>query len=196
MNSRWPGLTDPGHSHAYIERFRQLSDSGTDIAGEARLVDAMVARRSRILDAGCGPGRLAGWLAAAGHDVVGVDIDPLLIEAAERDFPGPSYAVGSVTELDADVLGGPFDAVVCAGNVMVFLAPDTEVDALAAMRSVLVPDGFVVVGFHVARYAITRFDDDVRAAGLVVEQRFATWDLRPWRDDSDFAVTVLRNPEG
>ncbi len=195
MNSRWPGLTNPGHSHAYIERFRQLSESGTDIAGEARLVDAMVARGSRILDAGCGPGRLAGWLAAAGHDVVGVDIDPLLIEAAERDYPGPAYAVGSVTELDADALGGPFDAVVCAGNVMVFLAPDTEVEALAAMRSVLAPDGFVIVGFHVARYSVTRFDEHARAAGFAVEQRFATWDLRPWRDDSDFAVTVLRQPE-
>lgn len=195
MDSRWPGLTDPGHSHAYIERFRRMEQSGDDISGEARLVDAMVTRRSRILDAGCGPGRLAGWLSAAGHDVVGVDIDPLLIEAAERDYPGPTYAVGSVTELDADALGGPFDAVVCAGNVMVFLALDTEVAALTSMGSVLAPDGFVIVGFHVARYPLERFDEHVREGGLVVEQRFATWDLRPWREDSDFAVTVLRQPE-
>jgi hypothetical protein len=26
----------------------------------------------------------------------------------------------------------------------------------------------------------------------VLEHRFATWDLRPWRDDSDFGVSVYR----
>jgi len=195
MESRWPGLTDPGHSHAYIERFRRMSESGNDIAGEARLVDAMVGRGSRILDAGCGPGRLAGYLAAVGHDVVGLDIDPLLIEAAERDYSRPRYLVGDVAHLDRAALGDSFDAVICAGNVMVFLAPETEVRALSEMRAVLVPDGFAIVGFHVARYPVATFDDHARTAGFVVEQRFATWDVRPWTDDADFAVTILRNPK-
>ena len=61
----------------------------------------------RILDAGCGPGRLAGYLAAVGHDVVGLDIDPLLIEAAERDYSGPPYLVGDVAHLDRAALGTP-----------------------------------------------------------------------------------------
>ncbi|MDI5944182.1 SAM-dependent methyltransferase, partial [Micromonospora sp. DH15] len=38
------------------------------------------------------------------------------------------------------------------------------------------------------------FAADAVAAGLRLEHRFATWDLRPWRDDADFAVTVLRRP--
>ena len=32
------------------------------------------------------------------------------------------------------------------------------------------------------------------AAGLTLEQRFATWDLVPFSDDADFAVTFLRVP--
>ena len=76
---------DPGHSQWYIERFRALARSGEDIVGEARLIDAMAPRGARILDAGCGPGRVGGYLAAVGHDVVGVDVDPELIEAARQD---------------------------------------------------------------------------------------------------------------
>ena len=56
------------------------------------------------------------------------------------------------------------------------------------------PMGFVVVGFRPGEeLAVDRFDECVAEAGLRVEHRFATWDLRPWHDDADFAVTVLRH---
>jgi hypothetical protein len=35
---------DPGHSHWYIERFRSMASAGQDLAGEARLVDAVAPR--------------------------------------------------------------------------------------------------------------------------------------------------------
>lgn len=57
---RWFTNTKPGHSQWYIERFRTMAREGADLEGEARLIDAMVARGSRILDAGCGPGRVGG----------------------------------------------------------------------------------------------------------------------------------------
>jgi hypothetical protein len=37
------------------------------------------------------------------------------------------------------------------------------------------------------------FDRAVTEAGLRLEHRFATWDLRAWHDDADFAVSVLRH---
>jgi len=87
---------DPGHSARYVERFKLLAAQGRDLHGEARLIDAMVERGSVILDAGCGPGRHAGYLHDAGHRVVGVDVDPALIAAAEVDAPGPDYLVGDL----------------------------------------------------------------------------------------------------
>jgi hypothetical protein len=39
---------------------------------------------------------------------------------------------------------------------------------------------------------VPALDADCAAVGLVVEHRFATWDLRPWHDDAPWAVTVLR----
>ena len=66
---------NPDHSRWYVQRFRQMAAQGADLAGEARLVDAMVTRGSRVLDAGCGPGRVGAELAARGHTVVGVDVE-------------------------------------------------------------------------------------------------------------------------
>ena len=190
---RWFTAHGEGHADWYVERFRKMAAEGADLAGEARLVDAMVPRHSRILDAGCGPGRIAGELHARGHDVVGVDVDPALIAAAEADYPGPRYAVADLASLELD--DAPFDAAVLAGNVLVFVAPDSEPEVLRRMAAHVRPDGFVITGFGTDRgYPLEAFDAHSAAAGLVLEHRFATWDLRPWRDGAPWAVTVLRKP--
>lgn len=186
---------DPGHSHWYIERFRSMARAGDDLVGEARLVDAMAPRGAHILDAGCGPGRLGSYLAAAGHRVVGVDVDPALIQAAEQDHPGPQWLVGDLAELDLPARGitEPFDVVVAAGNVMTFLAPSTRVTVLARLRAHLAPDGRVAIGFGAGRgYEFAQFFDDVKEAGLTPDLLLSTWDLRPFTDDSDFLVALLR----
>ncbi len=188
--------TKPGHSQWYVDRFRTMAAEGEDLGGEARLIDAMLPPRSRVLDAGCGPGRVGAVLHERGHTVVGVDADPVLIEAAEADHPGPRWLVADLAELDlADE--EPFAGAVLAGNVMVFLAPDSEVDVLRRVAAHVQPDGFVVTGFHVDReLSLDGFDRAVAEAGLALEHRFATWDLRAWHDGADFAVTVLRLPSG
>ncbi|MEV6812491.1 class I SAM-dependent methyltransferase [Micromonospora sp. NPDC051296] len=195
--TRWVTDTGPEHSQWYVDRFRRMAAEGVDLAGEARLVDALVPPRSRILDAGCGTGRVGAELAARGHTVIGVDADPVLIEAARADHPGPRWLVADLTELDLVAAGEPepFDAAVLAGNVMAFVAAGTEGAVLRRVAAHLRPDGVVAVGFGTDRgYPLTDFDADVAGAGLWLEHRFATWDLRAWRDDADFAVSILRRP--
>ncbi|ATO13542.1 SAM-dependent methyltransferase [Micromonospora sp. WMMA2032] len=195
--TRWVTDTKPGHSQWYVDRFRRLAAEGADLAGEARMVDALVPPGSRILDAGCGTGRVAAALAARGHTLVGVDADPTLVEAARADHPGPRFLVADLAELDLPGQGEPepFDAAVVAGNVMTFVAPGTEPAVLARIAAHVRPDGVVVVGFGTDRgYPVADLDADAVAAGLRLEHRFATWDLRPWRDDAEFAVTMLRRP--
>ncbi|WP_110183395.1 class I SAM-dependent methyltransferase [Nocardioides solisilvae] len=189
---RWFTDTKESHSEWYVERFRTMAAEGADLDGEARMVDAMLPRGARVLDAGCGPGRLAGALARRGHDVWGVDVDPVLVEAAEVDHPGPTYRVADLATLDLGT--DPFDLVVSAGNVMLFLAPDTERAVLARLREHLRPGGRLVIGFRRDPDAYTwdRLDADALALGLTRDHRFGTWDLEPWTEESDFAVTVLR----
>ena len=195
--SAWVRMTqeDPGHSAGYVQRFRDLAAQGMDLVGEARLVDAMLQRGSRVLDAGCGPGRVGGHLHEVGHDVVGVDVDPVLIAAAEEDHPGPRWLVGDLAELDLPAVGiaGPFDAIVCAGNVITFLAPSTRGAVLERLLAHLRPDGRAAIGFGAGRgYEFGEFLADAREAGWEPDLLLSTWDLRPFTPDADFLVAVLR----
>lgn len=191
---------DPGHSDWYVERFRALARDGVDIVGEARTVDAMLARGSRVLDAGCGPGRVGAHLHAVGHVVVGVDIDPVLIAAAVADHPGPMWLVADLATLDLPARGipelsEPFDAVVCAGNVMAFVAPSSRRAVLERMHRHLLPGGRAILGFGLDRgYPTAEFRADAAAVGFREDLLLATWDLRPFDETGDFLVAILRRP--
>jgi len=180
---------DPEHSRRYIQRFRDLAAGGMDLGGEARMIDAMVGRGSRILDAGCGTGRVGGFLLEAGHEVVGVDLDPELIAVARAEHPKGEWHVGDLAELD---LPGNFDAVVCAGNVITFVAPSTRVEILRRLGAHVRPQGRVAVGFGADRgYEFSAFLADAETAGLRPELLLSTWDLRPFTPESDFLVALL-----
>lgn len=185
---------DPGHSQRYADRFRDLAASGVDVVGEARLVDAMVGRGARVLDAGCGSGRVGGYLHRMGHTVVGIDGDSVLIRAAEQDYPGPIWLTGDLAELDLPAHGipEPFDVIVSAGNVMAFLAPSTRREVLTRLRAHCAADGRVVVGFGAGRgYPFEEFLVDTKWAGLEHDVLLSTWDLRPFTESSEFLVAVL-----
>lgn len=139
-------------------------------------------------------------LARLGHEVVGVDVDPVLIDAAEEDHPGPLWLVDDLAELDLGSRGvtDGFDAIVCAGNVMTFLAPSTRREVLTRLGRHLRDGGRVAVGFGAGRdYTFDEFLADVEGADLVPEVLLGTWDLRPFTDDSGFLVAVLgrRDPD-
>jgi SAM-dependent methyltransferase len=193
----WRRLTaeNPEHSAAYIQRFRDLAAAGQDLVGEARMVDAMLPRGARVLDAGSGTGRIGGFLASVGHEVVGVDGDAVLVAEAEREHPAARWLVGDLAELDLPARGipEPFDAIVCAGNVMTFLAESTRVEVLRRMRAHVRPAGRAAIGFGAGRgYDFDEFLADAREAGWSPDLLLSTWDLRPFGPDSDFLVAVLR----
>jgi ribosomal protein L11 methylase PrmA len=177
-----------------VERFRRLAADGADLVGEARLLDALVAPGSHVLDAGCGTGRVAAELHRRGHRVVGVDVDPVLLDACRADHPGPLWIEADLSRFDlgAEGVAEPFDGIVVAGNVLAFVAAGTEPQVLSRLRAHLSDAGRLAIGFGLDRgYALADFDDHCRSADLTLEHRFATWDLRPFTDDSDFAVSLL-----
>jgi SAM-dependent methyltransferase len=162
--------------------------------GEATFVEALGVRS--VLDAGCGTGRVAIELARRGFDVVGLDADPGMLSAARAKAPELEWIQGDLSDFVLSEADGRrrFDAVVMAGNVMIFLAPGTEGAVLAQVAGHLRPGGLVVAGFQLilGRLALDHYDELAGAVGLTLEGRFATWDRRPWISGGDYAVSVHR----
>lgn len=196
--SGWTRMIEqnPGHSQWYIDRFDAMAASGKDLVGEARFIDALAPRGARILDAGCGPGRHGGWLAERGHQVVGVDGDPILIATAQERHPEVRWVVQDLAVLDLPD-EEPFDVIYAVGNVMTFLHPDTRDQVLAHMARHLKAGGRLVTGHQPARgWAKDDLCAQMEAAGLVVDYVFGTWEMRPYTDASDFVIVVAAKPEG
>src|SRR5690348_2258802 len=136
----------------YGAHFARLIADGADVEGEARLADTLAPRGARMLDAGSGMGRVGAALAARGHHVVGVDFDPEILDQSRRTFPELPLLDSRLDELTPQKLsdaGFPttYDLVVCVGNVMILLAPDTERTVLGNLAALLAPDGLLLVGF-------------------------------------------------
>ncbi|MEU1040608.1 class I SAM-dependent methyltransferase [Streptomyces sp. NPDC005907] len=65
---------------------------------------------SRVLDVGSGTGRPTAWtLAAAGHDVLGVDVSPVMVDIATRQVPRAAFRCADIREVPLDEAS--FDAV-------------------------------------------------------------------------------------
>lgn len=83
----------------------------------------------RVLDYGCGIGRLSKLLTDRQHDVVGVDISPSMRRLAVEYVNSPKFSACSVKELMMS--DEPFDAVVCAWVLQHVLELDDVVELIA-----------------------------------------------------------------
>lgn len=172
----------------YQRRFDRLAERGADVHGEADLV--MAYAPTRVLDAGCGTGRVAIELARRGVQVLGVDADASMIATARRRAPELTWIESSLVGLALDER---FDLVVMAGNVPLFTPEGTEAALVAGCALHLEPGGRLIAGFSLDRgYGVDDHDRHAAAAGLVLEDRWSTWDRAPFSEAADYAVSVHR----
>lgn len=176
---------------AYDATYAQRAAAGEDVHGEADFVQRFAP--ASVLDAGCGTGRVGRELARRSLDVVGVDIDPEMLDTARRAAPQVDWRLADLATVE---LLRTFDLILLAGNVMIFLAPGTEAAVVANLARSLEPGGRLIAGFQLQpdRLSIDRYDEHVLAAGLVLEERWATWDRARWDGRADYAVSVHRMP--
>ena len=105
--------------------------------GEPELIHAMIPAGATILDLGCGPGRIAGPLAAIGHQVTGIDDGAGMIDAL------PAGVEGIVGDARTIRLGRRFDAVLLASHLV--NSPGGDGEAFAATAAAhLAPRGIVI----------------------------------------------------
>lgn len=192
MGTRWQD-TDAPRGANYDARWARLAASGADIHGEADLVDQLLRHHGghRVLDAGCGTGRVAIELAKRGHSVVGVDADPAMLDAARAKDPAITWVLADLA--DPPLPAARFDVVLLAGNVMIFLAPGSEGRVVDGLAGRLAKNGLLVAGFSIRpdRLTLEKYDRLTAAAGLELENRWATWEGAPYTG-GDYAVSVHR----
>ena len=93
-----------------------------------------------VLDAACGTGRWASYLAARGHVVTGVDQSPAMLDLARAKLPEARFLEGELTRLPLD--DASVDAAVCA-LALVHVADLAA--AIGELARVVRPGGRVVV---------------------------------------------------
>ena len=99
----------------YDQRWDAMAARGDSIHGEADFVERLIGdRKVRLLDAGCGTGRLAIEMVKRGHHAIGADLDPDMIGRAATKAPHIDWHVADLSELRLD---SKFDVIVMAGNI-------------------------------------------------------------------------------
>ncbi|WP_419947043.1 class I SAM-dependent methyltransferase [Candidatus Poriferisodalis sp.] len=197
--SRWEERGDIPRGASYDDRWVRKAARGESIHGEADLVDSLLPQAGSVLDAGCGTGRVAIELARRGHHVVGVDLDPAMLDLARSKAPDLPWIEGDLAStIVTGAAGGQrqFDAAVAAGNVMIFLERGTEAAVVANIAAHLRPGGVLVAGFQLSGgyMGLHVYDALAQRNGLELESRYSTWEGTPF-DGGDYAVSVHRLSE-
>jgi SAM-dependent methyltransferase len=178
----------------YDARWRTLAAAGKSVHGEADLVASLLqdSGGTRVLDAGCGTGRVAIELARRGFAVVGIDSDAAMLDTARTKAPELSWVHADLVDADGHV-DGDFDMVVAAGNVMIFLTPGTERAVVGQLAGRLAANGLLLSGFQLntGRLTLERYDEYAAAAGLKLVHRWSTWDRERF-SGNDYAVSLHR----
>jgi SAM-dependent methyltransferase len=197
--TRWRSVAGDDSGEDYQRRFDALAATGASVHGEADFVARTAARGARVLDAGCGTGRVAIELSRRAFDVVGVDVDPSMLAVARRAAPHLTWLERDLATLNPAELGAAFDVVLLAGNVVPLLESGTESAALKRLAACLRTDGLLVAGFgldvaHLPLEEVPVTIDDYDAScarhGLSPVARFSTWDGTPFDARAGYAVSV------
>lgn len=110
----------------------------------ARYRDAFA---GRVLELGCGAGRVLGYVVALGGEVHGIDVSPALLERCRRDYPEADVRVGDMRDLDA-ATEGTFDLVLAPFNVLDVLDDGDRRRVLDDIRRRLAPSGLLIFSAH------------------------------------------------
>lgn len=161
---------------AYADHFPTLdAEQPVDLAMVQHVVRSLPGAR-RVLDAGCGAGRMLPFLATLGARPQGVDLSPEMVRRARADHPAHPVQVGSLTDLP--LADESVDGVLAWYSTI--HVPDADLPrALAEMRRVLVPGGLVCLGFQTGE-GVRDVGEIYRDLGYAVEH-LLRWPRTPDR---------------
>lgn len=144
----WQQVSPGGR--AYADRFAALERSGADVHGEADLVERLAPAGGRVLDAGCGTGRVGIRLHRRGFRAEGVDVDADMLAVARETEPEIRWYEADLADLRT-AAPGPYDVVIAAAHLPVSSTLD-----------------------------LAGYDRCCAAAGLTLRSRHRSWRQEPY----------------
>lgn len=125
---------------AYIN-WAELSDA------ESLLIDLFINENARVLDLGCGTGRIPKLIKVKADSYLGIDCSPEMIKAAKTTNPNFKFICEDIlapnTKLDV------FDVVLLMNNVVDMLHPiQRRKDIFNLVKKYLTPKGVLIFSSH------------------------------------------------
>ncbi|MEV4656675.1 class I SAM-dependent methyltransferase [Micromonospora sp. NPDC049301] len=120
----------------------------------------LAGRPGRVLDLGCGPGHITGYLRSLGADATGIDVVPEFIAHARATQPGVEFHLGSMESLD---VADHSIAGILAWYSLIHLPPQKLDGMLSTFRRATAPSGTLVLGVFVGD-EVEAFDHKVVTA--------------------------------
>ncbi|MCE9663942.1 class I SAM-dependent methyltransferase [Halomonas sp. M5N1S17] len=122
--------------------------------------------QAKVLDFGCGYGRIVKELTECGYtDVIGIDPSSVMVERGCRMFPGLSLLHSSKAVLPFD--DRSFDAVVACAVFTCIPSLEERAEAVAEIARVLKPGGFL----HISEFCSE--EGTVFTSGLGISMRYS-----------------------
>ncbi|MEA2405218.1 MAG: hypothetical protein QOE08_1865 [Thermoleophilaceae bacterium] len=101
----------------------------------------------RVLELGCGAGRLTGYLADLSSEVEGLDVSDEMLAYARSRYPKASFRRGDIRDLSAEP-DASRDAVVAGYNLPDILTDEDRGVLMDEVHRMLVPGGLFVFSTH------------------------------------------------
>ncbi|MVV49321.1 class I SAM-dependent methyltransferase [Pseudomonas sp. PB120] len=165
------------NAHVWIEAIRNGSiESRRQVTDQAILLAVLGRQPERVLDLGCGEGWLLRALADRAIEVVGVDGDATLVDAARAAGSTPVHLASYEALVEATVdIGRGYD-VICANFALLH---QDIIPLLAAMNALLAPGGALVIQtLHPWAVAAGDYQDGWREETFDGFQ--GQWQAMPW----------------
>lgn len=127
-----------------------LPDTRAEASLDLAMIDAFIEAVGtgadvRVLDAGCGTGRMSRYVADRGCRVEGVDLSSNMVAMARRDHGDLVFTVGSLTDLP--YANDQFAGVMLWYSI-IHTPPSGQQQIFDEVARVLRPGGHVLVGFQ------------------------------------------------